>query len=146
MAPVHPQLEAIADEFRTGGERLRKLVSAVPEQWWTRRADPDRWSVAECVAHLNLTAAAYLPLLDDALARAQTLPARPPRTYNAARLIGLDRPSTDALPRRNHSIGAIKPGAFADIIAVEGDPGTDIRAIDQVRFVMKDGTVFVAPP
>ncbi|MCR4339310.1 MAG: amidohydrolase family protein [Gemmatimonadaceae bacterium] len=67
-------------------------------------------------------------------------------TVNAARLIGLDRPSTDALPRRNYSIGAIKPGAFADIIAVEGDPGTDIRALDQVRFVMKDGTVFVAPP
>lgn len=67
-------------------------------------------------------------------------------TINAARLIGLDRPSPDALPRRNHSIGAIKPGAFADIIAVEGDPGTDIRALDQIRFVMKDGTVFVPPP
>lgn len=78
---MHPQLEAITDEFRTAGERLRKLVSAVPEQWWTRRADPDRWSVAECVAHLNLTGVAYLPLLDDALARAQALSARPPRTY-----------------------------------------------------------------
>lgn len=67
-------------------------------------------------------------------------------TINAARLLGLDRPSSDRPPRRNHSIGAIKAGAFADIIAVEGDPGTDIRALDQVRFVMKDGTVFVAPP
>lgn len=78
---MHPQLQAIADEFRAADERLRQLVSAVPEQWWTRRADPDRWSVAECVAHLNLTAAAYLPLLDDALARAQTLHAPPPRAY-----------------------------------------------------------------
>lgn len=78
---VHPELQVIADEFRDAGRRLRGLVSTVPEQWWTRRADPDRWSVAECVAHLNLTAAAYLPLLDDALARAQALPAQPTRSY-----------------------------------------------------------------
>lgn len=78
---MHPQLQAIADEFRTAGERLRSIASEVPEQWWTRRADPDRWSVAECVAHLNLTAAAYLPLLDDALERAQSLRARPTRSY-----------------------------------------------------------------
>lgn len=66
-------------------------------------------------------------------------------TINAARLIGLDRPSNDALPRRSHSVGAIKPGAFADIIAVDGDPGVDIRALERVRFVMKDGTVYLSP-
>lgn len=67
-------------------------------------------------------------------------------TINAARLIGLDRPSTNALPRRSHTIGAIKPGAFADIIAVDGDPGTDIHALDRIRFVMKDGIVYVSTP
>lgn len=78
---MHPQLQAVADEFHAARARLGKLVSAVPEQWWTRRAHPDRWSVAECVAHLNLTAAAYLPLLDDALDRAQSVRARPTGTY-----------------------------------------------------------------
>lgn len=78
---MNPQLQAIADEFQQAGARLRKLVSDVPEQWWTRRSDPDRWSVAECVAHLNLTAAAYLPLLDDALARARTARASAPTRY-----------------------------------------------------------------
>jgi imidazolonepropionase-like amidohydrolase len=39
-------------------------------------------------------------------------------------------------------IGAIAPGAFADIIAVSGDPVKDIKALDNVQFVMKDGNVF----
>jgi imidazolonepropionase-like amidohydrolase len=38
-------------------------------------------------------------------------------------------------------VGAIEPGKFADIIAVNGDPLSDIRAIKQIRFVMKGGTI-----
>ena len=39
-------------------------------------------------------------------------------------------------------IGAIVPGAYADIIAVEGDPLKDIKLLRNVSFVMKDGQVF----
>jgi imidazolonepropionase-like amidohydrolase len=42
--------------------------------------------------------------------------------------------------------GVIKPGAYADIIAVGGDVEKDIRALDDVRFVMKDGRVYVPAP
>jgi imidazolonepropionase-like amidohydrolase len=38
--------------------------------------------------------------------------------------------------------GPIKAGFFADLIAVPGDPLTDIDALKQVQFVMKDGQVF----
>jgi imidazolonepropionase-like amidohydrolase len=38
-------------------------------------------------------------------------------------------------------IGEIAPGAFADIIAVEGDPAKDVKVLHNVRFVMKDGAV-----
>jgi len=38
--------------------------------------------------------------------------------------------------------GPIKPGMFADIIAVSGDPLTDIDAVRRVQFVMKNGMVF----
>lgn len=38
--------------------------------------------------------------------------------------------------------GPIKPGMFADLIAVSGDPLADIDAIKRVQFVMKDGVVF----
>ena len=59
---MHPQLDLVADEYRSAQARLHELVRAVPEERWGRRADPARWSVAECVAHLNLTSMAYLPL------------------------------------------------------------------------------------
>jgi imidazolonepropionase-like amidohydrolase len=39
-------------------------------------------------------------------------------------------------------IGLIAPGAYADIIAVSGDPIRDIKQLGHVRFVMKDGMVF----
>jgi imidazolonepropionase-like amidohydrolase len=38
-------------------------------------------------------------------------------------------------------IGAIEIGKYADLIAVEGDPLADITVLQQVRFVMKGGTV-----
>lgn len=51
-------------------------------------------------------------------------------TSNAAEMLGWqDR------------IGAVEPGKFADLIAVSGDPLADIRALEQVRFVMKGGQV-----
>ena len=43
---------------------------------------------------------------------------------------------------RQGELGVITPGAFADIIAVDGDPLHDIGALQRVRFVMKDGSVF----
>jgi len=38
-------------------------------------------------------------------------------------------------------IGALEPGKFADLVAVSGDPITDIMELERVRFVMKDGVV-----
>ncbi|HXW99692.1 MAG TPA: amidohydrolase family protein [Candidatus Acidoferrales bacterium] len=39
-------------------------------------------------------------------------------------------------------IGVVAPGAFADIIAMSGDPLRDIKVLESVQFVMKDGQVF----
>jgi imidazolonepropionase-like amidohydrolase len=39
-------------------------------------------------------------------------------------------------------IGVVAPGAFADIVAVSGDPLKDVGVLEHVRFVMKDGAVF----
>jgi hypothetical protein len=38
-------------------------------------------------------------------------------------------------------IGELKPGYFADVIAVPGNPLDDIRSLQQVSFVMKDGVI-----
>jgi imidazolonepropionase-like amidohydrolase len=39
-------------------------------------------------------------------------------------------------------IGVIAPGAYADIVAVPGDPLKDVQELSKVSFVMKDGKVF----
>jgi imidazolonepropionase-like amidohydrolase len=52
-------------------------------------------------------------------------------THNAADLLG-----------KSELLGSIKPGKYADIIAVSSDPLADIHVLEHVRFVMKDGTVY----
>ncbi len=39
-------------------------------------------------------------------------------------------------------IGELKPGYYADVIAVKGDPVKDISAVTKVGFVMKDGLIW----
>jgi imidazolonepropionase-like amidohydrolase len=41
-------------------------------------------------------------------------------------------------------VGVIAPGAYADVVAVQGDPLKDIKELGNVQFVMKDGKVFKA--
>ncbi len=42
-------------------------------------------------------------------------------------------------------IGVIAPGAYADIVAVSGNPMQDISVLGKVNFVMKDGKVYSKP-
>jgi len=53
-------------------------------------------------------------------------------TLNSAELLGIEE-----------TAGAIKPGYWADVIAVEGNPLDDIALLKDVRFVMKDGAVYL---
>jgi len=52
-------------------------------------------------------------------------------TVNAADLLGW-----------SDRVGSVQPGRFADIVAVSGDPLTNIRELEQVTFVMKGGVVY----
>ena len=49
--------------------------------------------------------------------------------------------AADLLSRADE-FGSIKPGKHAVIIAVAGDPLTEIRLLENVQFVMKDGKVY----
>ena len=49
---------------------------------------------------------------------------------NGARLLGWEG-----------QIGELKPGYYADVIAVPGNPVEDISAVTKVAFVMKGGVV-----
>ena len=54
-------------------------------------------------------------------------------TINVARLVGV-----------GDQTGAITPGREADLVLVEGDPGTDIAALRRTRWVMTDGRLINA--
>jgi len=41
--------------------------------------------------------------------------------------------------RMEGKIGSVMPGAFGDLVAVKGDPLTDIRVLERVDAVMKEG-------
>jgi imidazolonepropionase-like amidohydrolase len=41
-----------------------------------------------------------------------------------------------------NEIGVLKPGFYADIIAVPGNPLEDIRVLQKLEFVMKAGVVY----
>jgi hypothetical protein len=57
-------------------------------------------------------------------------------TMNAAELMGWE-----------DKVGALEPGHYADVIAVEADPLTDITQLQHVQWVMKGGIVIKdAPP
>src|SRR5271154_2614332 len=49
--------------------------------------------------------------------------------------------AADLMSWTNH-VGAIEPGKWADIIAVNGDPLKDVRLLQNVPFVMKAGVVY----
>lgn len=76
---MHPQLQEVAKDFESARERLNRLAATVPAERWAERPAEGGWSVAECIAHLNLTSQAYVPLLREALGRGAaggTAPAR----------------------------------------------------------------------
>jgi len=52
-------------------------------------------------------------------------------TINAATLIG-----------KPEQFGSIRAGKFADLVAVDGDPIADVRQLEHITFVMKEGVVY----
>ncbi len=68
---LFPELRELYDQFdriREDAERLAQTLSEGQANW---RPGPGRWSVAECLAHLNETADCYLAAIDRGLDRGE---------------------------------------------------------------------------
>jgi imidazolonepropionase-like amidohydrolase len=70
------------------------------------------------------------------MVKAGMTPAQALRSANmtAAELLGMQ-----------DKIGSVEAGKYADIVAVPGDPMTDVHQLEKVNFVMKGGVVYVKP-
>lgn len=75
------QLQAVALEFDQAQKRLDALAARLPDELWPVRAEPEQWSVSECVTHLNVTSRAYLPALRAGLEEARDTAVPAPRRY-----------------------------------------------------------------
>jgi hypothetical protein len=72
--PSHLALTPEIDDFRLQFERLANdadaLVAPLNEAQFVWQPAANRWSIAQCLDHLNATARVYLPLLDEGIADA----------------------------------------------------------------------------
>lgn len=115
-----------AANLRDAWEKKVPLTFSTDFDYWNdRMKDP---KTGEWMTRGDLTINFLLTWKAAGIPPADTLRAMTINGYKAADIIR-DR-------------GPIKPGFFADLIAVEGDPLTDIDALRAVSFVMKNGTVF----
>jgi imidazolonepropionase-like amidohydrolase len=64
--------------------------------------------------------------------------------YGMTPMQAIQAATTSAADLLGHSdiVGSIKPGKFADVIAVTSDPLHDVSALENVNFVMKDGKIY----
>jgi hypothetical protein len=86
---MNPQLAAVVADLEAARDRATRLAERLSPAAWTKRPTPGEWSPSECVAHLNLTSEAYVPLLRAAIAQAPAADAsgRPLRVDLAGRLL-----------------------------------------------------------
>ena len=71
MTSTCPELADYHRQFEEAEETARHLTEGLTKQQLDWRPAPGRWSIAECLGHLNVTAEAYIRPMDAAIARAK---------------------------------------------------------------------------
>ena len=115
---------------KEAGERLRELADVKRRNFKRQLEAGVPMAVGSDVGPFphGTQAAEYKWMVDYGMKPAEVLQAG---LLHGAQLLGWE-----------NSIGALKPGYYADIIAVRGDPLQDITALSRVTFVMKSGNVY----
>ena len=137
------ELTEIVKGFEHAQARLEALAENLTDERWGARNDPARWSPAECVAHLNLTSEAYIPLLRKALEQARQVPQHRAGRYRRELLGALFATMMGPLP----SIGRMRIGKVkttADFVPTGNHPKQLIlaqfkRDQDQLIAIVREG-------
>jgi len=114
----------------TQAERLRKMLEFHAEEFHKQIAAGVPMAVGSDVGPFphGTQAREYVLMVKYGMSPLAALEAG---LLNGAKLLGWQ-----------NQIGALKPGYWADVIAVPGDPLEDISALQRVSFVMKGGVIY----
>lgn len=103
---MSPQLRGYADAYRDARATLHSFVDGLTDEAFNWKPDAKRWSVGECIVHLNKIAKGYLPLFREAV-EARAAVGEGPFTYGF-----VTRKFTDAVRPGSRPIptgGGMKP-------------------------------------
>ena len=70
---MNKQLAEIVEDLEKALARVRSLAATHTNEEWVTRPAEGSWSAAECIAHLNLTSKAMVPLLERGLEEASRI-------------------------------------------------------------------------
>jgi hypothetical protein len=62
--PLNSQLADLRNQLALCSTRGREVVAGLYPDQLTLRPEPGKWSIAECLVHLSLTSASFLPLIE----------------------------------------------------------------------------------
>ena len=63
---LNPQLDEIKIQLDAASQKASSTVNSVSFEQLKQRPKPDKWSIAECLVHLNLSSQAEIDVLNDA--------------------------------------------------------------------------------
>ena len=64
---MHPELESYLTACERLGEDAARLAGALGDEQFNWRPAPERWSIAQCLMHLNRQGYWYLPFIDGSI-------------------------------------------------------------------------------
>jgi hypothetical protein len=88
MPSLSPSLASLRDELQSTSARLHALTDTMDDALWRAKPADNKWSVAECVQHLNMTSRAYIPAIPDALRAGRERGLKSPAGSNRLDIIG----------------------------------------------------------
>jgi hypothetical protein len=116
---MNAELEGYLEQIRYIRQDVAGIVADLSDAQFNWQPAADRWSIAQCFTHLNLTAAALVPAIDKAIASAQAKGLRAPGPFVYPLLERLFVASQEPPPRRRfRAFRAFRPAATGRVAAV----------------------------